>query len=264
MKKLAAELRNCKANPCISMVIPTPVSAFADQNKIQLDLKNCINRTEKQLLVNYSKEEIRELMATVAETTAGIEFNHLKSGIGIYVARGFSRLVYFPFPVSRKITISNSFDIRELTDTIEKMKPYFALILSKGSTRLFQGKGNKLSELTEGGFPIAYEEQFQVHRTSPYSFYNDEESEINQSRMDNFLRKIDKIAAQHIQDKPLIILGVSSHISRFLKVSKHQSQVTGQLTGNFDRMSTSQLEKVVWPEILKYFQDTPEVPAMDA
>ncbi len=254
MKKLEKstlkELSEQKGNPCISLIVSTEIKSFTDKEKIQLKLKNNVKQLEKALLKdNYPQKIIDQLIQSLESLTEQFRPDHLQAGAGFYVSPGFAKLVSFPFPVKENIIINSSFDVSEIKDALDKMKGYLVLQLSKNKTGIYQGEGKTLNEINDDYFPRQFENEFQVHRTDPHSFYNDEESKIDQSRLESYFREVDQMLSPYLGDRPMIVLGVTKHLSSFRAVSKHKNLIIAEIEGNFDKQSLYEIAQKVWPKV---------------
>lgn len=246
---LLTELVQHQTDPSISIICSTELTSFSDKEKIRLSLKNQIDQVAKKLSYQCEPDEARKLTNAVEAVAKEISLDRLEKGIGMYVSSGFQTLVSFPFPVRNKAIVSSHFDVSDIEHTIDKLIPYRVLLLSKNKTRLFKGKGNKLEEVEDQQFPRRLGNDFQTHRTSPHSFYNEEESEVDQSRLESDIRKIDKQLDSYGKDTPIVLLGVVKHLSTYKKVTKHTKLIISSLTGNYDQSSTHQIAELVWPQV---------------
>ncbi len=242
-------------DPCITIVIGTDVKSFADKEQIELKIKNAIKEISEELRENYDETKSKKLINKVKTLAQKIDLNRSYTGVGLYVTESFQELVSFPFPVSESIHVSNSFGVSEILDSYEKMIRYYVLALSKNETRLFRGAGNSVLEINDHNFPLRMEDEFQVSRKAPHSFYNDEESKVDQARMKSYFRKVEEQLGKYLKSEPLILLGVKENLSDFKSVSQYTDQIIAKLHGNFDRHSIRDIEQLVWPELESYLKE---------
>ncbi len=247
-KSLLTELTKLRQGPCVTVIVGTKCASFADYEEIRLKIK-ASTKLAKNILRKKYKTHSHLLGLHMMSMIEHIDLNSALGGIGLFLSPGFKQLVYFPLEVEEKIVVGESFEVSDLRNTLNKMKDYGVLLLSKNRTRLFLGKGNHLDEITDRNFPARYENEFQVHRDAQYSLYNKEESKIAQTRLRHFFRKIDVLIDEYIGPSPLVLLGVTRYLSCFQKVSKHEKQLIGHLTGNFDKFTEGEIIKLVWPQI---------------
>jgi len=245
METLLKALLAAEKKPCLTIILSTEERSFDDREKLQLELKKEIAQVGQ-----YGGAIGAELMEPALGLLGQVDLNRLQKGIGIFVSRDIARLVYFPFPVKSRTVINDAFDLRDVLYTLGKQTSYAVLLLSKGNTRLFEAEGTWLREVVNDHFPKKYEEEFQfehIHPARPgQQFYTDEESKIDQSRLEDFFRSIDHALNGFLQQRPLVVFAVDKHLSTFKKVSRHADEIAGQVTGNYDHTSIAEIGKMAW------------------
>lgn len=251
-RAILTELLKPQDRPCISVVISTKQKSFTDREIQRIKFKNMLIQVTKELQKNYNTETTEKLTNSLKLLMEEVDTNHIESGIGFYVSTSFTKLVYFPLSVQDKITINSSFDVSDIEEALDKMIDYTVVLLSKNNTKLFKGKGNKLREIDDENFPRHFKDEFQVHRSSPHSFYNGEESKIDDIRVESYFRKVDKILANYLKKDSLVVIGVTEHISKFKSVSKHTNLIIAEIKGNYDKHSLYEITQKVLPEVDKY------------
>ncbi len=251
---LLTEIINHQKEPCVAMVVSTAMKSFADKEKIQLELKNSLNQVSKSLQAGYDETVSTELIDSMRSLIEQVDWDHLPQGLGFYVSPGYSRLVSFPFPVSDNISIDKVFNVSHIRENLNKMTPYTVVLLSRNHTRLFSGKGRELTEIKDQHFPKDFENEYQVHRASPHSLYNNEESKIDHSRWEQYFREIDKLLGAHTGANPVVLIGVKENLSIFKSVYKSPQQVIEEIVGNFDKATVPEIKDLVLPAIDAYQQ----------
>lgn len=252
MEATLQELKQYQGSPTVSIYVSTQVESFEGKKQLTVKLKNALKEAANELKRACDEETARKLLNSARSLTQNIDLNHLENGVGIYVAPGFATSISFPFAVPDRVVVASSFDVSDLQRTFEEMPQFSVLLLSKQVARLFQGKGNRLEEIADEHFPFYFEDQFQVHRTSPHSFYNNEESDIDQARLKNYYRKVDKLLYPRIKGKPLMLMGTVKALSDFRSVIKNDYEVIAELLGNFDKFKVHEVAQLVMPEVKKY------------
>jgi hypothetical protein len=249
---ILTELLKQQDGPCISVVILTKQKSFSDREIQRIKFKNMLIQVTKELEKNYDMETTEKLTNSLKSLMGDVDTNHIESGIGFYVSTSFTKLVYFPFPVQEKTIINSSFDVSDIEEALDKVIDYTVVLLSKNNTKLFKGKGNKLREIDDKNFPRHFEDEFQVHRSSPHSLYNSEESKIDDIRVESYFKEVDKTLVNYLKKDPLIVIGVTDHISKFKSVSKHTNFIIAEIKGNYDKHSLYEITQKVLPEVNKY------------
>ena len=255
MKSIIHELLQQKNTPKVSIVISTDIRSFDARDKFRLKLKNQIKQAANRLMKACEEETARKMIHSMKEMAQNIHPSHWEGGIGLYVSPGYKKQVLFPFKVHDKLIVGDTFDISDLEKTLEKMVEFVVLLLSKNQTRLMKGKGNKLKEINNKYFPMQFDNEFQVHRTAPGSFYNEEESEIDQARLKTWFRKVDNHLSESTHERPLILVGVVKHLSTFKQISKNTKNILAEMHGNYDHASIHEIRQKLLPLMEDYLNN---------
>jgi len=248
-KDLLKELSEQKGYPCISIILSTRLASFDDKEKIQLEVKNGITKVEKELKGKCGEDQIKKLVRKTKSLAERINLNHPGKGVGMFVSQNYNRLIYFPLPVKDKIIIDSSFEVRDVINNLNLLTPYHVLLLSKGNSKLFKGVGVELTEVIDEKFPYKYKEEFQLQRAHPGSFYNDEESKINQSRLERYFRQVDHLLGTYLESSPLILMGVQKYLSTYKGISNYQSLLIGDVAGSYDKHNVRDITQLILPVI---------------
>lgn len=262
MESALQELTQYTGSPTVSILVSTQVESFEEKKKLKLRLKNALKQATDQLKQGYDDEIARKLMNSARSLSEKIDMNHLSEGLGLFIAPGFKKKLLFPFEVQDKVVVEASFEVSDLQSEYDKMPQYSVLLLSKQVARLFQGKGNRLEEREDQNFPLFFEEQFQVHRASPHSFYNSEESEIDQARLNNYYRKIEKLAYPSLKGNPLMLMGTVKALSDFRAICKNEYHIFAEIQGNFDKFKVHEIVQLVEPEVEKLVEKGEKMPSI--
>lgn len=254
MEKILKELMEQKGDPCVSMIISTEMKSFADKEKIRIKFKNKIKLAARMLQVNGDKETPEKLIQSIKSLIKKIDMDSLLNGIGIYVSQSFEKVVLFPFPVKDKVTITDSFEVMAVRESLAKMIRYTVVVLNKNKVRVFIGKGKTLQEVNDEHFPLEFKDEFQVHRASTHSLYNNEESKIDRERIQSYFRKIDNLLGDYVKEDPIVILGVTKYLSDFRLVTKHGKLIIFELTGSFGKYTLYEITQLVWTEVENYLR----------
>ena len=252
MKSVLQELSQHRQYPCISVIISTQINSFAEKKKVQLKVKNQVKEAEIALRNRFPEETTKPLIQALNDIARKFDVDSASSGVGFFVSDGFQRTLLFPLPVVDKLLIGEDFDTMTIEQVLENMFDYNVLVLSKNKTRLLQGWGNQLKEVEDGNFPEQYDHQFEVNRTSPGSFYNPEESDFEQTRLQQYIRHLDHLLQRYEKRSPLVLMGVVKQLSEFGSISKFAKDTIVEIQGNFESASTHELAKKVWPKVESY------------
>lgn len=246
--------------PRVSIIVSTELKSFSDKEKMELKFKKIIDQVIKQLQEKYDKKIVDSIIGLISSTFKEIDLTHLQHGIGIFASPNFIRQVFFPFQVKDKIIINRYFEVSDVIETIDKLAGYSVLLLSKNKTRFFKGKGRSLIEIIDQNFPHHFENEYEMERTPSQYMKNNgvEVSQVNNIRLEDYFRKIDKLIDDYIKNEPMIIVGVIKNLSTYKKISKHRNLIISEFTGNYDKSTPHVISELIWPEVETYSQKIKE------
>jgi hypothetical protein len=257
------ELQKEKGKVCITIIIPT--HRLSPERRIdRLSLSRAIEQAIDQLRDHYSSELItRTLSTSLKQCAEEIDLIHNTEGLGIYVSAGIRKIVRFAFPVIGKIVISDQFDLRDLWYKHQLSAAYHVLMISENKVSYYQGRMNELEEVFDNEIPHAYEEEYIYElpsRSTSYaghahvkSFENDR-TVIEEYRMKDFLRKIDKGFRKYvIGEEAIVLLAPEKTISWYKDVAHLKNHVLLTKEGGFSHTTISELQLIVWPLIYHHY-----------
>ena len=244
-------LQSSQSKPCVSIVIPTN-RAISEREHNRIMIEQTIKKVMEKLHSGTTVFDARDIVKKIYECYAEIDFKQLMDGVGIFVSPEISQLVIFPLPVKEKIIIGDTFEIRDLVYTINRMPKYWALNLNMHKSSLFYGFGDTLTEMKDENFPISFKDQYQRQQNSkPYDI--DKSSEV-QTRMLQYFRKIDRLLDNYTHSKPflLVLAGVDQSLGYFNKITRHKQAVIHEIHGHYDKKNMNELSGQAWQAIESY------------
>ncbi len=258
--EILLEMQKEKGKTCVSVIVAThKLSPERQANPIEI--KKAIKETKEYLLHNYKTEEVNSLINSIDELYNQIDFIHVDFGIGFFVSSGVQQLVHFSFPVTNKIIVGNSFEVRDLLYEMNYALPYYLLLLTEKNARLFEGRLNKLTEVKDNNFPQEYIEEYIYEHSvrgtsySGHAFTKDfekDKSVMEEIRYSQFFKKVDALLDNYaLHNKSLLLASVSKELSSFKKVSKHADKIAAKIEGNFTYNDLLDLENKAWEKYKK-------------
>ena len=188
---------------------------------------------------------------------------HAMDGLGLFVSPKVVELVHFPFPVMEKVIIDKTFETRDLHYLNQLLTPYYLLTIGKKRISLYAAKGDDLSEIKDGHFPMEYEEEYEYARPSRGASYGNalKGFEKDKSVMENirtlaFFRKATQHLAQYINkpDVPLLVAGTRTQLAGFTHTSGLSDHIAGTVTGSFSHKNFENLHHKAWMGIISFMQ----------
>jgi hypothetical protein len=251
-----------KGKACLSIIIPTKKFGHERQQNHELIDKAI---TREQILVKHSswpKEVIQQLQERLKQIPARIEQIRLDEGLAIFISPNVFKIYSLPFPVTEKVMLGNSFEVRDLIYFHQFLRPYYLLAVSRQRVRLLKGNGRELHEVVNDDFPKRYVEEYEYERPSvgnssgvALKSVEPDKSILSDTRIRTFFRSADEALRKYLKPEiPLFVAGVNEEIADFEKVSSHARQITGKIRGNYDVDAVHPLAEMAWRKLKQDLQ----------
>ena len=247
--------------PCISIIAPGH-QLFSD-HKVDAYLMRRHVSAAKELLEKQAGDEAKSLSELLERLSKDVVHPHGATGIGLFVSKNIQQWVPFYFPVTEKITISHSFDTRDLLYQDFFAMDYHVLLLSKDKARLFAGKYNQLEELDDAHFPAKFEDDYEYSRPTRGLTYEGhavtkaferEKSQLNELREEAFFKKVDELLKKSIAPSDaLLVAGAEKEIACFVQTTTF-TNIIGKLHGNYFYLSVPALGETTWRIVKNFLQ----------
>ena len=258
------ELLGERGQSCLSILLPTHRLAPERRTDI-IETKKAILKAIEFILFKYPEIKKHEsLLTSLDELTEQIDFTHNDRGIGIFISPRFKHLVKFPFPVKKKIILSNSFELRDLLYSQYYVTPYYLLHLSEKIIRLYEGLLNNLKEIKDDFFPYRIIDNYEYAPPSRAQSIGGHATLQSMEKDKSILEKIRFRDVFHHADLhlnryltptvPLIVCGTKNEIGLFKKINNHLSHQAGTITGNYTYQGLSQLGDKAWTKMKSYLE----------
>jgi hypothetical protein len=252
-----------KSDTCISIIMPTH-RLSPTRRTDPVELNNIIQGVKSELLNKYDEATIAPIIMAMDELYEQIDFIYNSEGIGIFVSGHVKKITLFFFPVKERVTIAQSFDIRDLLYESYYNIPYVVLLLSQKETRLYNGRLNTLTEITDMHFPQKNEVEYEYSRYTRgnsnvgYSFvkeFEKDKSIMEETKLKNFFRETDKLLNSYLNNgTPLIVAGENKELSCFRHVTTHEQNIACNIPGNYATYNEHELGALTC-KAMKLFQD---------
>lgn len=256
-------LRGQKGHTCVSIIVPTH-KGETDSKTDELYTAHAIQRAE-DLLHLWHPQEAEALIASIHGLAASIDFKHTLEGLGLFVSEEVQLIVDYPFRVARKIVVDKKFETRDLLYKVTFSYPYFVLHLEEDKASLFYGNIHHLEEVIDQSFPCLagddYDFQHPV-RGSSYSThahlksFEEDKAEFQKVRYRTFLSNVNDLLSDYLMGHArLILCGQRPYTAAFLNQSHHDARVISVLTGNYSKLTTTELAELVSPIIEAFLEE---------
>jgi Bacterial archaeo-eukaryotic release factor family 3 len=232
--------------PAVSIIMPFEPKMCLKTELMQ-SLKFAADKVELQLQENYPDEMSSLVMQKLKSIFKNLNFNTHKKSIAIYVSPVFEKVLYLDIAVEEKIIVDESFEIRDLVYSKKQFHKYLVLLLSANETRIYLGNSENFVRIVSNtSKSLAFENDV------PEKAANFSDAKTRKEIMtDKFLQHTDNgldniLNAYHL---PLFVLGAEKILGHFKKLTKHASAVIDYVHGNYEEVTTDELNKILKPHI---------------
>lgn len=256
-------IQNTSDEVCISITVPLSEHTPTGKEH-RIVLQKILVAVREYVIKNYGEQIANTLLLSLEELIESVNTGIHAKGIGLFVSRQVKKAVLFFFPVRENVTISNTFEIRDILYQQYYSSPYVVLHLTEKEVRLFNGILAALTEVHDDKFPFKHADDYEYNRPSRGSSYVGEafvkEFEQDKSRMEQiryaqFLKEVDKTLSDYLApETKLVVCGVESDVSSFKKHTRHSSSIIGTVKGNYTHMPIHELALAAWNAV-KEFKD---------
>lgn len=260
------KLKNNKAKPCVSVIIPKPGTS-ANSTVDKLEVKKALRKAKELVLTKYGDDaQGAELINRLMELSETIDYSHINEGLGFFVSPKVSCLIEFPFLVKERVIINNNFEIRDVLYLEETMINYYVLLVNEKEIKLFKGCGDTLYMIKDENFPMKLVDDYEYTHTSlgsshGYALKSSEKDKsiVKEQRfMANIKHADQKLPAYILENIPLIISGDSKDLGYFKKVSVHNHHVAGKIAGNYVHENVQTLGRFSFEKIKEFLKSEEE------
>ncbi len=265
-KETVQELVNFKAQPCLSLYMPTHKS-HPDNLKDIIHFKNLNKQLEDTLLKQYSKSETEKFVQPFHELGMNDEFwNHTTIGLAVFSAKGIFRTIGLQAPVDELVVVADSFHTKPLRRYLQSTDRYQVLSLTLDSFQLFEGNRFSLEEiglpedmprtlkevlgkdLTEKHLTVASYGGVGLGSGDMHHGHGGKKDEIDDD-IEKFFRFVAKEITENYSKPsglPLILAALKEHQSLFHRVSKNPYLLPNGITKNPESLSQDEMRELAW------------------
>jgi hypothetical protein len=233
-----------KCQPCISVIMPFDPK-MVHKTEIEHSLKLAINRVSSELSKHYDNEIAGEVFKKLMNAIAQLDYTTHKKSVAIYVSPVAEKIYYLDIPVVEKVVVDTSFEIRHIVRSKKDEHTFLVLVISAKNEKIYVGDCEKLK-------PVLHNRIENMLRNLPEPAANfTEPGTIKETNGIKFLHCIDN-GLTSILDAyplPLFIMATEKTLEYFKTLTKHGTNITGFIPGNFNDATESDLQKTLEPFI---------------
>lgn len=264
--ELLQELLSIKAEPCISLYMPTHRS-HPDNAQDPIRFKNLLKNVKETVSEKFSSVETTALLEPFQALEANKDFwNHTTDGMAVLSAPGFFEIINLLVPVAELAIVADTFHTRPLRRYLQSAERYQVLGLSQHEFHLFEGNRHALVEVVlSKDTPKTIEEALgdeltEKHLTvAAYGGSDGESSHMHhghggrKDETDSDANKFFRVVATVVQEKystpsglPLILAALPEHHNRFQQVNENPLVLPTGIEINPQGVSMEKLAQLAW------------------
>lgn len=236
--------------PSISIILPFEPKLHR-QTDLEYRLKLAIGKVESELLANYPTDKAMPVLTRLSQLTHKLDFRSTKKSIAIYVSPLMQKLLYLDTALDEKITIDESFEIRDLLYNKKQAEHYLVMLLSAKKMTMY------LCNCPELHYIYSFEADntplVEKDHAGPVANFSDPGSR-KEKLLEKFLHQMDEQLSELLQQHPLpvFVLGTERVLGHFNKISRNQRSLVDHIHGNYDETGEPELRKVLAPHVKKW------------
>ncbi|EHQ31173.1 hypothetical protein Mucpa_7130 [Mucilaginibacter paludis DSM 18603] len=231
--------------PSVSIMIPFEPKTNS-KTELILSLKLIAESAEKELLENYPVEVCAVITEKLRKIIRNLSFNTNKKSIAIYVSLVFEKVIYLDTTVNEKITIDDSFEIRDLVYNKKQIEKYLLLLFTDKKSEVFLINSSKFFRVVPHAPELiyAYTNDITKNDGPPSQF------EFTDRVLHHMDQSLDEITLAY--PLPVFIMGTDDIVDHFKKITKHAASIVDYVQGNYEYATFTELKAALKPHIVSW------------
>ncbi|GHG61086.1 baeRF3 domain-containing protein [Streptomyces griseocarneus] len=251
------DLRRPRDYPAVSLLLPTTRrSPYSTEDGVRL--RNTVAEAKRRLaedprVTRAARTDVENRLDAAA---AEVDLTHTTDGLLILAAPGEHQVWYLPRSVPQRVVVSDTFLTRNLVAARIVEEPYWALVLSESESRLWDGAGENLTEVTGDGFPVRpalpdHEDALpgrHFDKVGKHALTPREEAHLERERQ--YMRTVAGALAPVVDrtPRPLYVVGLREQIALFEKLLPGTGAITARVeNGGASSKSAHELFELLHP-----------------
>ncbi|GAA2577292.1 baeRF3 domain-containing protein [Actinomadura fulvescens] len=253
-----SELRKPRTFPAVSVLMPTNRRAPGNRQD-PIRLRNLLAEVRRRLRADarVAPAAVDEVVRGLERAAGEVDLRHAEDGLVLFAAPdGEHHAFTVDQPVDERVIVDTTFATRDLVAAYTRTPRYWLLSISDQHTRLWDGQGGELTEITQHGFPVgpAGQDEEQVVRRAPRTARHGDEQHRQLIR--EVVTALDGVLS--LDRRPVIVAGVTRHQAFFDELAGPGVTVAGRIDGSYEGTSPGRLAELARP-VLHAYDDLREV-----
>lgn len=234
-----------KYEPAVSVILPfEPV--MSSKSELEYRLKMAIAKVEKELALNYPAEKAIPVIIKLHKLFKSINYNTRKKSIAVFASPVVEKIFYLDIPVSEKIVIDESFEIRDLVYSKKQTIQYLILLLSAESSKMYLGNCSKFALIKSNGPDNVY--AYKNDAPERVANFSDPQKRKEQL-LDKFLQHMDQGLSIILKAYPLpvFVIGAERVVGHFKKITHNLKSIVQTIHGNYMEATEPEIRQLMQP-----------------
>ena len=256
------ELKNDPSKCCISICVPLE-EGFANNKKNAISLKNAFKEAKEKLQEFKEVSDPKIKKKALENLEQLIEEHDFHSGGGTFVAFVSENLWTFyqlPFHVKRKVIVDDTFEVKDIIFTVNRLTTYYVLQLSLNGSILYYGIEDKITrdpDFVQEAFRDKLKDKKVTISVYQSGIRGADDTKKVTGALKLYFKHLAEALQEHLkldQTTPIFVLGTEKNIGYFRNETKLGKQIATWIPGNYEKLSEGQLSKIVWPHVLEWLE----------
>lgn len=240
---------------------------MGNKKKINKTLAGATANVTSELKNKYPGEMSVLVLQKLKECIKNLDYSTHKKSLAIFVSPIFTKTFYFDMPVKERVSVKESFHIRDLVHNKKELKEFHILFLGEKESRIFLSNDNSLVRIIPPNIPT--EKTIKEDAKRPGA--NDQAWPVTGSINEEFFHQIDHTLGSIIQSAklPVFVMGNRKMMEVFKDISQNQEIVVGYVVVEKEGVSLEYLTNLLdtnlddWQKIRQKFLSTRLIEAVN-
>ena len=201
-----------------------------------------------RLRLELTEHEVAERIARLRDLAAQVGEDRGERAVALFASRHHWAVSRLPEPVHDRVVVDETFATRDLVRALHRSPEYLVLALAEPVTRLYEGRGRILREVTAGGFPFTVNAPGQKGRERRHDPGAARDRHLESLTHD--LDHTEAMAEGGVDGKPLVVIAAAERLAKFTARTRFGTRIIGAVAHAVgDGVSSAALSGLVWPDV---------------
>jgi len=227
---LLDELQSMRCYPSVTLLLNTAPSRTMSTDELAT-VRRLVAAADERLSADDDDQRRTELIGHLEALVEDRSSKPVGHALAFCVSPEHQAVVVLGTKVDERVVVDETFATRDLVADLNRTAEYRVVSVSESAARIFLGDRSRLVEQRDDDWPLTRDE--------------DTSQTLWAHEIDAALRALDA-------PLPFVAAGVQRSVSKLVPGNGHEviGPMIGEVNGNHDRTSPSELHTLVWPLVL--------------